>query len=792
MHQNFYNIFHAKNKIITKFGTSAAHRKLKRSERMQINLTDCEGNLKNIGFFPESDEEDDYSLGSNRISSIASTRVSSVASSTGEEPAEETADGNTLQLPEPEANREDIFEKRDNIFGKLRGITPKDKAVFNQLLKYSKKPSYFHNRRKSVLPALKVKKKPPKKPGKVKPSTVRYSLTPLEEDGSHVALNEVKHTSTLNTIESNKTPNKNSKRTIVPKPVKPFTHRFETKLKCKFIPEKTTQHFDVSKIVETLKRNASKGNSFRSSDLSEISHVKEKLLAKLKKRLNKLKKAKKKREKNEKKAKKVKSGKVESLTGFEVRHLPSVPVKYVERRSRPRISDNSKSNEEKAKILAEKFQAELRKRKREDERIRIEKKRIEEAVKKEREKMKFEVEKEDASLKEKQKRKMVSEAREEDEVASYSSYEVDDDRELKKNQMAMEKTYERLLRRANGAENDASSKDSREALSYRRMSMIRDDYKPHEPPPPLVEVVVPKVAPKPEAVDSHSMLITLNKESVKAYKENDIDRVSELSGVRVDSSITFFKVGKKVVRTSHWKPKYKRLRKKSVEPEKSSLSHEPEFEEQNNNNFEAKPSNISNVSKKKQEMRVSDEVQPVGKKNHFSHLRASVFTRKKRSITNYPSRRNTITLRNYKLKHYDFKHDKRSKSSKNLKKIKSTITKISPPQSNHKSSRPNPLSGIFSLSLLNQLEPDSDHFKRKPPADKEGDFMSKFKPEELAKLKKLIPKEYSKLPEFSPEALRKIASPQPKELNADEKNIISTMKRAHELTMESFFASFFF
>ena len=158
MHQNFYNIFHAKNKIITKFGTSAAHRKLKRSERMQINLTDCEGNLKNIGFFPESDEEDDYSLVSNRISSIASNRVSSVASST----AEETADGNTLALPEPEANREDIFEKRDNIFGKLRGITPKDKAVFNQLLKYSKKPSYFHNRRKSVLPALKVKKKPPK------------------------------------------------------------------------------------------------------------------------------------------------------------------------------------------------------------------------------------------------------------------------------------------------------------------------------------------------------------------------------------------------------------------------------------------------------------------------------------------------------------------------------------------------------------------------------------------------------------------------------------------------------
>jgi len=126
-----------------------------------------------------------------------------------------------------------------------------------------------------------------------------------------------------------------------------------------------------------------------------------------------------------------------------------------------------------------------------------------------------------------------------------------------------------------------------------------------------------------------------------------------------------------------------------------------------------------------------------------------------------------------------------------LKKIKSTITKISPPQSSHKSSRPNPLSEIFSLNLLNQLEPDSDHFKRKPAADKEGDIMSKFKPEELAKLKKLIPKEYSKLPEFSPEALRKIASPQPKELNADEKNIISTMKRAHELTMESFFASYF-
>ena len=773
MHQNFYNIFHAKNKIITKFGTSAAHRKLKRSERMQINLTDCEGNLKNIGFFPESDEEDDYSLVSNRISSIASNRVSSVASSTGEEPA---------------AEREDIFEKRDNIFGKLRGITPKDKAVFNQLLKYSKKPSYFHNRRRSVLPALKVKKKLPKKPGKVKPSTVRYSLTPLEEDGSHVALNEAKHTSTLNTISTNKTPSKNSKRTKVPKPVKPFTHRFETKLKCKFIPEKTTQHFDVSKIVEALKKNASKANSFRSSDLSDISHVKEKLLAKLKERLNKKKKDKKKREK---KAKKVKSG-VESLTGFEVRHLPSVPLKYVDRRSRPRISDNSKSNEEKAKLLAEKFQAELRKRKKEDEKIRIEKRRIEEAVKKEREKMKFEGEKEDASLKEKQKKKMLSEAKwEEDEVASYSSYEVDDDRELKKNQVAMEKTYERLLRRANGAECDASSKDSREAIGYRKVSMIRDDYKPHEPPPPLVEVVVPKVAPKPEAVDSHSMLITLNKENVKAYRENDIDRVSELSGVRVDSSITFFKVGKKVARSSHWKPKYKRLRKKSVEPEKSSLSHEPEFEEQNNNNFEAKPSNVSNVSKKKQEMRVSDEVQPVGKKNHFSHLRASVFTRKKRSITNYPSRKNTITLRNYKLKQYDFKHDKRSKSSKNLKKIKSTITKISPPQSSHKSSRPNPLSEIFSLNLLNQLEPDSDHFKRKPAADKEGDIMSKFKPEELAKLKKLIPKEYSKLPEFSPEALRKIASPQPKELNADEKNIISTMKRAHELTMESFFASYF-
>ena len=769
MHQNFYEIFHGESKLKSKFGTGAALRKLKRSERMQINLTDSEGNLRNIGFFPESDEEDDHSMASHRVSSTASKRMPSMKR------RKETTGRSSFATPEPKA-------KQDNILEKLKGITPKDKALFMQLLKYSKKPSGFRNHRKSVLPALKVKKKQLKKPGKVRPSTVRYSFN-SSEDVSKADSKGVEKKTSRNTIISKKFEINDSKGMEIPKPVKPFSHRIETKLKCK--PENSSQHFDVSDIVKNSTKKATKENSFRASSLPAICNVnvKEKLLAKLIKRHSKVKKDNR-MAKSGKKTKKVKSG-VDSLKEFEVRHLPALPVKCVRGRSRPNIADGPKCNlEKKARVLAEKFEAERRKNSREDERIRLENKRIEDTIRKERVKMKFEEVNEDTSLKERQKRKIPNKIKKEDELASYSSYEMEDDKELKKHQMAMEKTYERL-RRANGAENDADSKDSRETVGFRRTSITRDDHKPHGPPLPLVEVVVP--ASKPEVSDSHNMMITLNKENVKTYIENDINRVSELSGVRVDSTITFLKVGQKIAIASRCKPKVKRVKGQSLKRQKSSDSHEAEFEQ--DNVFKVKPPELSSVSRKKQELRVRDEVKSSKKKYDFSHLRASVFTRKKRSIKSYPSSKNTITLRNYQLNQYNFKHDKQSKGSKSVKIVKS---KASPLNSSHKFTRPKNLPGVFNLNITNQLEPGSEHFRRKSSTENEEDFSSKFEPEELAQIKKLIPQEFLKLPKFSPEALRKIASPQPKELNADEKNIISTMKRAHDLTMESFFASWFF